>query len=313
MLERSADYHTAALLCGAAAGGASTVLSNPFDALRTRMSADKAATGAADRRFLTHVKLMFQDGFIRGASVGLAANLITSIPSNAIYLPTYNYAKDWLIHHYDYHPTLTPLLSAMVAVTTTNVTLSPFFVVRVAVQLDSGLTIRDAISTIYNRSGPRGFYRGLGTNISGRVVEEGLFWLIYENGKRWTAKVPQITSATELVPAKKQHWAYSVAAVLSWSTISKFIGVSIAFPYNIIMTHLRCVNKVTGVHDHTSIRGVVSHVYKHDGLPGFYKGLLPQLLRSVISKSTQVLVFELLINEYCSRNNITRPTEKTKA
>ena len=300
------DYHQASFLSGATAGAVSTCLANPFEALKTRMAGDKNAVGAADRRLSTHIRLMFKDGFLSGCRVGLVANLITSIPSNGVYLPTYNFAKESFVKNYGYHPTLTPFCAAVVAVSTTNALLSPFFMIRTTVQLNEQLTMRTAAKTIFRDNGMKGFYRGALTNTGGRIVEEALFWLAFENMKVAIGE----HNTTLKAPAGDggQHsLLWSVASVLSLSMAAKLFGTSVAFPYQTVMTHLRSKDKISGVHHHTKFLPTVAYVYKEGGIAGFYKGLVPNTIRSLISKSSQVLVFEYCIQTYCKLNHVERP------
>lgn len=85
---------------------------------------------------------------------------------------------------------------------------------------------------------------------------------------------------------------------MSLAMFAKLTAVTIAYPYNVVMNHLRTVNKYTGKHDYIHVLPTMRHIYLTDGLIGFYKGLAPQLLRSVISKAAQIYSFELLMFTY---------------
>jgi solute carrier family 25 protein 33/36 len=88
--------------------------------------------------------------------------------------------------------------------------------------------------------------------------------------------------------------------MMSLAMVSKLTAVSIAYPYNVVMNHLRTVNKVTGQHEHTRMWPTIRYVYRNNGILGFYKGLAPQLLRGVISKATQIYAFELVMFTYAN-------------
>lgn len=133
-----------------------------------------------------------------------------------------------------------------------------------------------------------GFYRGLITNVAGRFVEEGLFWTVYELSKRLTNE--------GVFGERNFFWAS--AAIMSLAMFAKLTAVTIAYPYNVVMNHLRTVNKHTGKHDYVHVLPTMRHIYLTDGLLGFYKGLAPQLLRSVISKAAQIYSFELFMFTY---------------
>lgn len=277
------------VFAGAFAGVASTCVTNPLDTIRVRLSSGRAATGKAHKSLLYTSKELFSEGLWHAFSRGLGANILASMPSNAIYLPTYrfltNQLTDWGVN-----AEVRPMLCAFGAVTTTNLTLAPLFLVRTRVQVDDRLTIREVFRDVMRREGMRGLYRGTVTNIAGRFVEEGVFWTVYELLKR-------ITNQGTFVD--KNFWLAS-AAMVSLTMVAKLAASSIAYPYNVVMNHMRTVNKVTGQHDYTRVWPTVRHVYRVDGVMGFYKGLAPQLLRSVISKATQIYSFELAMFAYVS-------------
>jgi solute carrier family 25, member 33/36 len=272
---------------GGFAGVCSTCVTNPLDTIRVRLSAGRAATGKAHKSLLMTAKELFNEGLVHAFGRGLGANIMASMPSNAVYLPTYRFLKNELTDM-GVSEQARPLLCAFGAVTATNVTLSPLFLVRTRVQVDDRLTIRQVFTDVMRRDGIRGFYRGTVTNVAGRFVEEGCFWTVYELLKRLTH---------EGNFGERGFW-WTSAAMVSLTMMAKLAAVSIAYPYNVVMNHLRTVNKVTGKHDYVKVLPTIRHIYRADGFLGFYKGLAPQILRSVISKATQIYSFELALFTY---------------
>ncbi|KPI85842.1 putative mitochondrial carrier protein [Leptomonas seymouri] len=275
------------VFAGGFAGVCSTCVTNPLDTIRVRLSSGRAATGKSHKSLWITAKELFNEGPLHAFGRGLGANIMASMPSNAIYLPTYRFLKSELTDM-GVNEQVRPLLSAFGAVAATNVTLSPLFLVRTRVQVDDRLTIRQVFTDVMRRDGIRGFYRGTVTNVAGRFVEEGCFWSVYELLKRVTH---------EGSFGDRGFWWTSVAMV-SLTMIAKLAAVSIAYPYNVVMNHLRTVNKVTGKHDYVKVLPTMCHIYRADGFLGFYKGLAPQVLRSLISKATQIYAFELALFTY---------------
>ncbi|EPY29360.1 solute carrier family 25, member 33/36 [Strigomonas culicis] len=318
--------NVASVFAGGLAGVCSTCVINPLDTVRVRLSAGRHATGQAQNTLLQTIRELTQEGLWHAFSRGLGANILASMPSNAVYLPTYRFLKNTLEPYSSGHrhrapgagpqplavipEAVLPLCCAFGAVATTNLTLAPLFVVRTRVQVDDKLTIREVAAQVYRREGARGFYRGTVTNVCGRIVEEGLFWSIFELLRRTTeegsfAAAPRrpaggtdlTTNAGSSTSTMKSFWWTSMAMV-GLTMFSKLTATSIAYPYNVVMNHLRTVNKHTGQHDFTRVGPTVRHIYRQDGIFGFYKGLSPQLLRSVLSKATQIYSFELAMFMY---------------
>lgn len=142
--------------------------------------------------------------------------------------------------------------------------------------------MRSVFWSIMQRDGPKGFYRGALVNALGRMVEETTFWVLFETAKR-------ITQEGNFDGGLLR----GSATIVALSSICKMVGSGISFPYNVVMTHLREVDKATGTHKHTKFVPTVQFIYREDGVKGFYKGLQPHILRSAMSKALQIYAFEL--------------------
>lgn len=290
------------MMAGATAGICSTCVVNPLDTLRVRLAASRDATGAAHKSIVGHIKGLFSGGISAAFGKGLAINLIASTPSNAIYLSSYrmlNYEATQI----GLNAHAVPILSAGGAVCATNLTLSPLFVLRTRVQIDPSSTFIQYAKQILKKDGVKGFYRGTATNIAGRLVEECTFWYVFETLKRVTAqgklyKKDELGGSSHAMGGGAFSFIAASAGVLGLSSASKLIGTSISYPYNVVMIHQREVDKATGKHLHTKLMPTLRHIYKCDGVSGFYKGLSPHLLRSVLSKATQIYAFELIMSLY---------------
>lgn len=296
---RNLDF-TGNLFAGSTAGLLSTVITNPFDTLRTRMAASRAATGVGSKTLSSHVKSLFEQGVFNGLGVGLKMNLISSVPSNAIYLSSYKFFSREVRDALGERPVAVPMLSAMCAVMVTNATLSPFFTLRTRVMIEKNSTITSIGKSIMAHEGPRGFYRGALANTSGRIVEEATFWMLYESTIAYTAKRQQAQGgsgqhhgAGELQASSLSDFFMRSFLILGASATCKTVGSTISYPYNVVMTHLREVDQASGKHLHNHIGPTIQYIYASDGMRGFWKGITPHLIRCALSKSTQIYFFEV--------------------
>ena len=244
------------------------------------MAASRAAT-MGNHGLIGNLRAMMSNGVARGMTIGLLPHLIASTPSNAVYLGSYHIFRPYFYEYFGEGSHAAALCSAFGAVSCTNVIMSPFFVVRTRSQLDAKLKMGDIYRSIYKTSGVVGFWRGTGTNIAGRAVEECIFWMLYENAKRQCGTVNESSTVLKGL------------GIVGLSAACKLVGSTIAYPYNVVMTHLREVNPITNQHNFHSVPQVARHVYRSDGLRGFYAGLTPALLRSVPSKASQIFAFEM--------------------
>lgn len=274
------------VVAGGTAGLVSTCITNPFDVLRSRLAASRSATGQANKSLLLHARLLIANGFFRGVTAGLSVNLASSVPSNAIYLSSYRNLSRLCKAYFGDLSFAPPIVAACGAVACTNATLAPLFTVRTRCQIDSSAKPIAVAKSIIMKEGPRGFYRGAATNAAGRMVEEATFWFLYENAKYLTNQGNMTSSGV----------MWGSFGVVGLSSLSKIVGSGIAYPYNVIMTHLREVDKVTGQHAHTKFLPTVKYIFAQDGVSGFYRGVTPHLIRCALSKATQVWSFELIMH-----------------
>ena len=291
MSEALSRERYASVLAGGFAGVCSTCVTNPLDTIRVRLAASRTATGKSHKSLICHARELFGGGLVSGFRAGLLPNLAASMPSNAVYLSSYRLLSTELREMNVSHHAV-PIIGALGSVFVTNMTLGPMFLIRTQCQVDSSRKMMAVAKEVYRTGGVRGFYRGTLTNVAGRFVEEATFWYVFETLKRMTNEGT----------FEERNFFFASIAVVGLSGVSKLIGSAIAYPYNVVMTHLRTVNKATGQYEHTKIIPTIKHIYKADGLLGFYKGLSPQLLRSVISKATQIYSFELAMSIYIGRN-----------
>jgi len=271
-------------VAGGAAGMLSTCITNPFDVMRSRLAASRDATGVDSKRLSDHLRKMWAEGLVRNFTAGLSVNLITSVPTNAIYLTSYRFLKRTADETVGADSRIAPIFCAFGAVGCTNAALAPLFTVRTRCQIDADVTAMQVARQIMASDGPRGFYRGALVNALGRMVEEATFWFLYENAKRVTQQGDMASSL-----------GWGSLGVVGLSSASKICGSGISYPYNVVMTHLREVDKATQQHKHTTIKGTVDYVYRKDGVKGFYKGAVPHLFRCALSKASQVWSFELIM------------------
>lgn len=275
------DFKPETFFAGSVAGVCSTIVTNPFDTIRARQGASREASGVHSKGLIVHCRELFSEGIFGAWRVGLVMNLATSVPTNTIYLPAYNYAKQKL-DKVNPHSRFNPIWGACFAVFTVNTLLAPFFTIRSRSQMNGSLSSISIIRNTFEREGVKGFYRGTLTNMGGRMVEEAIFWWIYE----------ELKLLTNEGTFDNRHFLWASFTVFSLSSLSKFIGTAISYPYNVVMTHLRTVNKITGVPEHTHFMPTVKFIYVKDGLSGFYRGLVMTLFRSMMSKGSQLYAYE---------------------
>jgi solute carrier family 25 folate transporter 32 len=130
----------------------------------------------------------------------------------------------------------------------------------------------DAFRRVWREEGFRAFYRGSGASVLG-IVHVGIYFPLYEYLK---------------VRLSSENNDFSVSLA---SGTSKFFATTLTYPHEVIRTRLQCYNPQAH-----SISSTIKTIWKQDGLPGFYRGLLINLVRAVPSAIVTFVVYENVVS-----------------
>ena len=135
----------------------------------------------------------------------------------------------------------------------------------------------DGARQIAKLDGVRGFYRGLVPSLIG-VSHGALQFMVYEQLKIYKAKNT----------AGSQEDLTTVDYLLL-SGVAKVFAGCLTYPYQVVRTRLQMYDAHS---TYRSANDVAVKVWKKEGLPGFYKGLAPNLLRVLPSTWVTFVVYE---------------------
>jgi len=146
----------------------------------------------------------------------------------------------------------------------------------------------DAIKRIYQIEGPKAFWRGYLLNQIGIVPYAGFDLACYETLKR-------------LYVTKHNNHEAPIYIVLSCGAISSFTGQMVTYPISLL--RIRRQGQVVPLphmdqskaHPLLPIRTMIKDIWNNEGLVGFYRGLIPNLLKVVPAVSTSYLVYETIL------------------
>ncbi|KAK7456028.1 hypothetical protein Landi51_02272 [Colletotrichum acutatum] len=134
---------------------------------------------------------------------------------------------------------------------------------------------------LYRSEGLRGFYRGLGVSLIG-VSHGAVQFAVYE-------------------PAKKMYFAgrqrkgdnggrLSNEATVVISSVAKLVAGAVTYPYQVLRSRLQ--NYDADERFGRGIRGVVKRIWQEEGVRGFYRGLMPGVVRVMPATWVTFLVYE---------------------
>jgi solute carrier family 25 folate transporter 32 len=128
----------------------------------------------------------------------------------------------------------------------------------------------DAFKRIWFEEGFRAFYKGASASMLG-TLHVCVYFPIYEHLK------------IRLSPKAEGH-SLSVAAA---SAISKLVATSLTYPHEVIRTRLQTYQ--TQKH---SLISTIKSIWISEGLSGFYRGLVINIVRAVPSAAASFVVYE---------------------
>lgn len=140
---------------------------------------------------------------------------------------------------------------------------------------------------LLREEGPLGFYRGLGVGLLG-VSHGAVQFAVYEPAKRmYLARRGRRTGKP-----RDDALAGPIAneATLVLSTVSKLVAGAVTYPLQVLRSRLQ--NYDAEERFGRGVRGVVRQLWREEGVRGFYRGLVPGVVRVLPATWVTFLVYE---------------------
>lgn len=141
---------------------------------------------------------------------------------------------------------------------------------------------------LWRNEGWYGFYRGLGISLFG-VSHGAVQFAVYEPTKQW------YFARRRRQWERERGWGEETIkitneATLVLSSVSKLVAGAVTYPYQVIRSRLQnyCAEERFG----RGIRGVVKRTWTNEGLKGFYRGIIPGVVRVLPATWVTFLVYE---------------------
>ena len=279
-----AESNKLAHMVGGFTGGIVATFSlHPFEVFKTRFAVNDGSnvvkhkyTGLGDA-----LKVIYKTNGIKGFYQGVSPNLIGSGVSWGLFLYLYEKFKSGLSDGREI--TLNNQLIAACSSGVTTLTLTnPIWVVKTRMILQSNTStnnsyyrnVFDGLSKIWGGEGIRGLYRGYVAGVIG--VSHGVVQIVSYD--RLKSIYRQYYLATEDTP----WYVY-----LSLSAISKVFAVTSTYPYQVVRFRIQSHNQL--------YKGVIQTTVltaRNEGVHGFYKGMLPSLLRLTPATCITMFLYE---------------------
>jgi solute carrier family 25 folate transporter 32 len=135
--------------------------------------------------------------------------------------------------------------------------------------------------TIYATEGVSGLYRGLGVSMIG-VSHGAVQFAVYEPAKRlYFARRKRMGT---------DNGRMTTEATVAISSVSKLVAGAVTYPYQVLRSRLQVYHADEKFGK--GFRGVVRMTWQQEGIRGFYRGLIPGVVRVMPSTWVTFLVYE---------------------
>lgn len=275
------------LIAGAVAGAASRTATAPLDRLKVVMQVQTSRAC-----IVTAIKNIWKEGGGLGFFRGNGLNVMKVAPESAIKFYTYEMLKrvigDFMGEKQEDIGTGGKLVAGGVAGAVAQTAIYPVDLVKTRLQTyacEGGRVpkLGKLSKDIWVHEGPRAFYRGIVPSLLGMIPYAGIDLAAYETLKDMSKKyIPEDTE-----PGPFVH--------LGCGTISGALGATCVYPLQVIRTRLQA--QPCNCNSSTAYKGMSDVFWKtleHEGIKGFYKGLVPNLLKVVPAASITYLVYETM-------------------
>ncbi|KAI5924268.1 mitochondrial carrier domain-containing protein [Camillea tinctor] len=305
MLQNHAGFSPAFVetISGLSAGSIATLVVHPLDIVKTRMQIHR--TSATNPQSLTTVALIRtltrSPHPVASLYRGLTPNLLGNASSWASFFffkarleqailrikgPSSN--QDAPLSPQDY------FAASGIAGIFTQVLTNPIWVLKTRMlSSDRGAagaypTMLAGATQLYRTEGWTGFYRGLGISLFG-VSHGAVQFAVYDPLKRVYLAGRRKHREEEGLDGREQQ-RMNNEATLVISSIAKFVAGAVTYPYQVIRSRLQNYN--ADEQFGRGIQGVVRRTWAEEGWRGFYRGIVPGVVRVMPATWVTFLVYE---------------------
>lgn len=251
-------------LAGSLSGTCSTLLFQPLDLLKTRLQQPQTDGQTGRAGMLRHVALVVKNEKIFGLWKGTVPSIVRCVPGVGLYFCTFHFLKTSF--HLDSPSSGEAMFLGISARTIAGIALLPVTVIktRFESQVYHYQTMSEATRDIYRKEGVRGLYSGLVPTLVRDAPFSGIYLVFYLQAKRF-------------VPQRLKESSTVVATNFACGLVAGLLASGVTQPADVIKTQMQlCPTKFT------SISRTILLIAKEEGVVGYFRGLVPRMLRRTL-------------------------------
>ncbi|XP_075868838.1 solute carrier family 25 member 32-like [Nelusetta ayraudi] len=274
------------LVAGLSGGVVSTLVLHPLDLVKIRFAVSDGLELRPKYRGLVHcMKSVWAEEGLRGLYQGVTPNVWGAGASWGLYFLFYNAIKSYTKEGRQTELSATEhLVSAAEAGILTLTLTNPIWVTktRLVLQYNADPNSKqykgmiDALVKIYRHEGVPGLYKGYVPGLLG-TSHGALQFMAYEELKRDYSKYKKVPSDSKL----------NALEYIAMAALSKIFAVVTTYPYQVVRARLQDQHNI-----YSGVLDVVRRTWRNEGAAGFYKGIIPNVIRVTPACCITFVVYE---------------------
>jgi solute carrier family 25 phosphate transporter 23/24/25/41 len=266
------------LVSGGVAGAISRTTTAPCDRVKVIL---QARTSGESTSILNEMRKIYTENGFKGFFKGNGTNVLKIIPETALKFLIYDEIKKLICTNVQSPTTSERLFSGAASGFITQTFVYPLEITktRLALAKDGVYKgIGDCLRQIVRTEGPRALYKGWGASVLGIMpyasIDLTMFNILRENYIKRVGADP------------------SVYVVLACGAFSSICGQVVSYPFALVRTRLQSQGLPGKPVLYNGMVDCVRKTWGKEGLPGFYRGILPNFMKSVPAVAISYAVFD---------------------
>lgn len=264
--------------------------------LQSERNKAELRAGRFGTRIFLGLRYVYRTSGVRGLWRGIGPHLAGTIPARAIYFGVYHEAKKHYVRAYGHDSPLMHLGAAVSAGLCTQTLVSPLWVIKTRMQLQTPEDTRyrnafDCARQMLRHEGWRSLFRGLSASLVG-ISESSLQFVLYEKLKK-TLATRQGGPATRELDAVEYVGAAGAA---------KLTAVGLTYPHEVIRTRMRQAPEADRPRKYVRFFPSLRLVAREEGRAGLYGGMGAHMIRVVPNAVLLFVTYEVFVRYFALRD-----------
>ncbi|XP_044748290.1 mitochondrial 2-oxodicarboxylate carrier-like [Coccinella septempunctata] len=276
---------------GGTAGFVEVCIMHPLDLVKTRLQLQNKMIMKADPQFYNGIVdcllKMYKNEGLGAFWKGIVPPILVETPKRAVKFFTFEQYKQLFLFGHSSPTPVTYSLAGLSAGITESILVTPFEVVKVALQANRS-KFKETPSTVFvarqiilkGGLGQQGLFKGL----SATIHRNGLFNMVYFGFYH---------SVKDFFPSYENEKA-EFFRKLGIGFVSGTLASCVNIPFDVAKSRIQGPQPQKNVIKYKTTYGSIATVYKEEGYAALYKGLLPKILRLGPGGAIMLLVYEYM-------------------